>query len=415
MKILPLKHIEETDSQLHHMVLGSDARILKKIKRTLFIILGLAVVHVFAMIGFESLTPWQAIWLTLTTITTVGYGDLSAKTMAGQASTIILIFMAAITLVTFVVRDYVDYRIARNERIRSGLWDWNMENHILIINAPKYNADQFFQRLITQIREDDDYKEVGILLLNSEFVDGLSAQLKDLGVRHILGNGNNDDDLARAEATKARHIFVLARDEYHADSDSISFDIVHRLEALGLAHITLVECVVDANRKRMFELDIKSILRPIRSYPEILVRAMDAPGSEVVIEDMFTRKDDHPERYSIWLEGESWADVVGAMLRAGVGTPMAFINKDGDITVHPRGDVRVYAQSLIILVKSEHVPTQADVTNAFQNAFQRFAVETDDETVATTEAQEAAIASSEEVEPTKTDLNTTEEPNQNKD
>jgi voltage-gated potassium channel len=250
-----------------------------------------------------------------------------------------------------------------------------MKDHILIINAPKYNADQFFQRLVTQIREDEENKDIDILLLNTEFGDGLSAQLKDLGVRHILGNGNNDDDLARAEAKLAKHIFVLARDEYHADSDSISFDIVHRLANLRLAHLTLVECVIDANRGRMLDLDVSSILRPIRSYPEILVRAMDAPGSEVVIEDMFTRKDDHPERYSIWLEGESWADVVTAMLKAGVGTPMAFINKDGDITVHPRGDVRVYAQSLIILVKSDQVPTQEDVTEAFQKAFQKFVLD----------------------------------------
>ena len=373
MKILPLRDSKEP--AINQALIGSDARILSKIKRTIFMIFSLMVLHVLAMMSLESLSPWQAIWLTLTTITTVGYGDLSAKTMLGQAATITLIFMSAITLVTFLIRDYVDYRIARNERIRSGLWDWNMKEHILIINAPKYNADQFFQRLVTQIREDEANKEIDILLLNTEFSGGLSAQLKDLGVRHILGNGNNDTDLERAEAKMAKHIFVLARDEYHADSDSISFDIVHRLAELRLAHLTLVECVVDANRPRMVDLDVKSILRPIRSYPEILVRAMDAPGSEVVIEDMFTRKDDHPERYSIWLEGENWADVVTAMLKAGIGTPMAFINKDGDITVHPRGDVRVYAQSLIVLVKSDQVPTQADVTEAFQNAFQKFVVE----------------------------------------
>ncbi len=351
--------------------MGSDARILRKIKRTVAIVISLILLHIIAMIKFESLSLWQSVWLTLTTITTVGYGDLSAQTMAGQASTMVLIFLAAITLVTFLVRDYVDYRIARNERIRSGLWDWNMENHILIINAPKYNADQFFLRLVTQIREDDDYTDVNILLLNTLYSNGLPAQLKDQGVRHVLGSGNNDYDLIRAEATRAKHVLVLAQDEYHADSDSISFDIAYRLAELHLGHITLVECVDDNNRKRMFDLEMKSILRPIRSYPEILVRAMDAPGSEVVIEDMFTRKDDHPERYSIWLEGELWADVVAAMLKAGVGTPMAYISKDGDITVHPRGDVRVHAQSLIILVKSDSVPTQEDVTHAFQNAFQK--------------------------------------------
>ena len=126
MKILPFKNTNEP--QVNHALVGSDARILKKIKRTILTVLSLMVLHVLAMMGFESLSLWQSVWLTLTTITTVGYGDLSAKSMAGQASTIILIFMAAITLVTFLVRDYVDYRIARNERIRSGLWDSNMDN-----------------------------------------------------------------------------------------------------------------------------------------------------------------------------------------------------------------------------------------------------------------------------------------------
>jgi len=369
MKFQPFKKPPQHDAHYHSI--GSDARILRKIKRMAAIVLLMVVLHIVAMMGFESLTLWQSIWLTLTTITTVGYGDLSAQTVAGQISTMVLIFMAAITLVTFLIRDYVDYRIARNERIRSGLWDWHMENHILIINAPKYNADQFFQRLVLQIREDEDYTEVGILLLNNLYSDGLPPQLKDLGVRHVLGSGNNDQDLIRAEAKRSKHILVLAQDEYHADSDSISFDIAHRLAAMHLNHITLVECVEDANRQRMFDLEIKSILRPIRSYPEILVRAMDAPGSEVVIEDMFTRKDDHPERYSMWLEGELWADVVSAMLRAGVGTPMAYMDKEGHITVHPRGDARVFAQSVIILVKSDDVPSAEMVHDAFQHAFQQ--------------------------------------------
>lgn len=377
MKLPILKKTPSTE--VHYDLIGSDARILRKIKRTIMIVVALVILHILAMMGFESLTLWQSIWLTLTTITTVGYGDLSAQTIPGQVSTMVLIFMAAITLVTFLIRDYVDYRIARNERIRSGLWDWNMENHILIINAPKYNADQFFNRLVTQIREDEDYTDVSILLLNTLYSDGLPAQLKDLGVRHVLGNGNNDHDLMRAEAKRAKHILVLAQDEYHADSDSISFDIAYRLSELHLGHITLVECVEDANRKRMFELEVKSILRPIRSYPEILVRAMDAPGSEVVIEDMFTRKDDHPERYSMWLEGELWADVVSAMLRAGVGTPMAYMDKEGHITVHPRGDARVYAQSVIILVKSDDVPTDEQVQDAFQHAFQQSILDVDEE------------------------------------
>ncbi len=353
----------------------SDAQIRRQLKRLAATLLLLVLVHSAFMVVLEDFTPWQALWLTLTTLTTVGYGDISPQTPAGQLTTILLMYLSAITILTFIISDYVDYRLARNERIRNGYWEWHMENHILIINSPKYNAERFFVRLVNQIREDSDYESTEILLLNSEFLQGLPTSLKDLNVKHVTGNGNSDEDLLRAYAPKARHIFVLARDEYNADSDSINFDIAHRLQALRLAHITLVECVEDHNRARISNIGIKSLLRPIRSYPEILVRAMDAPGSEVVIEDMFTRRDDHPERYSIWLEGERWADVVTAMIQAGVGTPMAFINKEGDVHVHPNGDERITAQSLIILVKSEAVPKQKDVDAAYQTFFNAASVE----------------------------------------
>lgn len=349
----------------------SSSQITRPLIKTLLILTGLVAGHIVAMTILEGLSLWDSVWLTLTTLTTVGYGDLSAKTPLGQLATISLMYIAAITLVTFLIRDYVDFRMARFDLIRTGNWNWKMENHILIINAPKYNGEQFFNRLVSQIRMDDDYKNTPILLLNTEFTQGLPAQLKNLNVKHITGSGNNETDIEKAYAHKAKHILVLARDEYHADSDSISFDIADRLSRHQLGHITLVECVDDGNRPRIEELGIKSLLRPIRSYPEMLVRAMDAPGSEVVIEDMFTRHNDHPERYSIWLEGERWADVVNAMVQSGVGTPMAFMNKEGDITVHPNGDTHVVAQSLIILVKSERVPTQTDVDNAFMNHFQK--------------------------------------------
>lgn len=352
----------------------NDLQIRRQLRKLGLSLLLLVAVHTAAMVWLEGLTVWQGIWLTFTTLSTVGYGDLSAQTQAGQLATIVLMYLSAITLLTFVVSDYIDYRIARNQRIRSGYWEWDLENHILIINSPKYNAARFFHRLVLQIREDEDYKNVEVLLLNTDFSEGLPPILQDLKVKHITGSGNNVTDLKRANAETAKHILVLARDEYHADSDSINFDTAHRLKSLNLTHRVLVECVEDDNRPRIVELGVKSILRPIRSYPELLVRAMDAPGSEVVIEDMFTRSDDHPERYSIWLEGERWADVVNAMVQCEVGTPMAYISKNGDIHVHPKGSETVHAQSLIILVKSDDVPTQQDVDSAFNQFFNKAAL-----------------------------------------
>lgn len=357
--------------RVRHAVYQTDKTIKRAVKRTAFIMLGLIALHASLMVYLEDMSLWQGIWLTLTTLTTVGFGDISPVTPLGQAATIGLMYFCGITLMTFLISDYVDFRIARREKIRTGHWNWNMEEHILIINSPKYNRENYFIRLITQIRENADYVETPVQLLNTDFPDGLPDCIRALGAVHVHGTPSNPVDLKRAGADRAKHIVVLARNEYDSDSDSFTFDVAHRLNELHVCHKAIIECVIDENRPRIKELGVKSVLRPIRSYPEIVVRSMDAPGSEVIIEDMFTRANDHPHRYPVWLEGEPWADVVNALIQANLGTALGYVTKEGEVVAHPRGDEHIHAQSLIVLVKTEFKPEEKEVTQALEDYFQK--------------------------------------------
>ncbi|MCY0966102.1 potassium channel family protein [Parathalassolituus penaei] len=356
--------------RVRHAVYQTEASIIRSMQRSALLLLSLVAAHVVAMVSLEGLDWWSALWLTMTTVSTVGYGDLSAATPAGQLATILLMFMGGISLMTLLISDYVDFRMARNERIRTGFWDWNMADHILIINSPRHNRDAYFERLISQIRESgDEYRETPIMLLNEEFGEGLPESLRRLGVVHCTGSASRTDDLQRAGVDRARHIIVLSRDEYSADSDSYSFDICYRLFERHLGPKVIAECVDDDNRPRLRNMHVKSILRPIRSYPEMLVRAMVAPGVELIIEDMFTHANDHAVRYPIWLEGERWADVVNAIVQKNLGTPLAYVSKDGKVFTHPDGDDRVHAQSLIVLVHTERTPTIRDIQRAVEVHF----------------------------------------------
>lgn len=357
--------------RVRHAVYQTESNIKRAVWRAAGVMIGLVILHSSAMVFLEGMTFWQGIWLTLTTITTVGYGDLSPKTVAGQAATIGLMYICGITLMTFLISDYVDFRIARREKIRTGHWNWNMEEHILIINSPKFNRESYFIRLIIQIRENSEYANTPVQLLNTDFSDGLPDSLRELGAVHVNGTPSNPADLKRAGAERAKHIVVLARNEYASDSDSFTFDVAHRLNELHVCHKTIIECVIDDNRPRMKELGVKSVLRPIRSYPEIIVRSMDAPGSEVIIEDMFTRANDHPHRFPVWLEGEPWADVVNALIQANLGTALGYVTKEGNVIAHPRGDEHVHAQSLIVLVKTEFLPADKQVIQALEDYFQK--------------------------------------------
>ena len=324
--------------------------------------------HAAAMVYFEDIRISDAIWLSVTTITTVGYGDFSASTFMGRVSTVVLLYFGGIFLLAQLASDYVDYRIARRERINQGKWDWNMHDHILILNSPVYNAEIYFRRIVGQIRELREYEQTPIQILTTSFAEGLPTSLQEMGVRHYRGSPNHFDDLKHANVTSARHILVLAQNEYDRSVDSITFDIVHRLSELGVVERTYVECVDDDNRERLYNLGAKVVLRPIRSYPEIVVRAMVAPGSEAIIEDFFTHDGDHPQRYAVDLEGVAWHQIITALARADFGTAMGYIDPGhGHAVPNPPASTKVTTDALIVLVRETAEPSAEEIRACLQN------------------------------------------------
>lgn len=154
----------------------------------------LLIAHSIAMVSFEGMSLADALWLSITTITTVGYGDYSASTFLGRASTVVLLYIGGISLLAALASDYVDYRIARRERVGNGKWDWNMHDHILILNSPVYNAEIYFRRIVSQIREVAEYRRTPIQILTDSFSEGLPIVLQEMGVHHYRGSPNHFDD-----------------------------------------------------------------------------------------------------------------------------------------------------------------------------------------------------------------------------
>ncbi|TVP52926.1 MAG: potassium channel protein [Halomonadaceae bacterium] len=338
----------------------------RRIRKLFLLLLSLLTVHGLLMMALEGLSPLDAYWLTFTTLLTVGYGDLAPATAGGRLVTVGLMYTAAISTVTLIISDYIEYRFYRRERILKGLWRLNVKDHILIINAPRHAAPQYFQRLIKQLRYDSSYQQTPVALLCNRYPDGMPPEMQDIGLHLIHGSGNQVKSLERAQVSRARHIVVLANDEGDSDSDSLTFDILHRLEERKLSRRAVVECVSDENRRRLEALKPMSVIRPVRTYPEIMVRALQAPGSEKVLEDLFNYEHDHPHRFNLEVGELTWAHVVSALISANLGTAMAYIDVDHQVVCHPPADTLIKATGLILLVKSDRNPSTAEVAQALE-------------------------------------------------
>lgn len=345
----------------------TPGRLMRRRMKKLFLLLvSVLTIHGLMMVMLEGLGLLDAYWLTFTTLLTVGYGDLAPATPGGRLVTVGLLYITAILTVTLIISDYIEYRFYRRERILTGRWRLNVKEHILIINAPRHAAPQYFMRLVKQLRLDRSYEQTPIVLLCNRYPEGMPPEMQDIGLHLIHGSGNQVKSLERAQVSRARHIVVLANDEGDSDSDSLTFDILHRLEERKLSRRAVVECVSDENRQRLEALKPMSVIRPVRTYPEIMVRALQAPGSEKVLEDLFNYEQDHPHRFNLEVKDLTWAHIVSALISANLGTAMAYIDTDHQVVCHPPADTLIKATGLILLVKSDRDPSTTEVADALE-------------------------------------------------
>ncbi|TXM94080.1 potassium channel family protein [Methylobacterium sp. WL116] len=336
----------------------------------LLILIGL---HAAAMVAFEGLDLGEAVWLTFTTITTTGYGDLSAKTLAGRASTIVLIYLSGIFLLTQAGGAFFEFRILRRERKRRGEWRWDMRDHIVFVNAPADEPGDYLRRLLNQLhRSHANFANVSSLILTEAFPDGLPPDLED-DPRIVQLKGRFDDPAAleAAGVDHAQVLVILAEQEGDRLSDSRTFDIIHRLRERGITARIVAECVDDLNRDRLKRAGASAIVRPLRGYPEMIVRAIVAPGTEWIVERLFSSEGDECLRFDVTLQGMAWSDVVSTVLEANYGTPVGYADAQGQPHSNPPPHAVVTAEALFVLVDETQRPTNAALRNLLDTRLAR--------------------------------------------
>ena len=110
-------------------------------------------------------------------------------------------------------------------------------------------------------------------------------------------------------------------------------------------------------RRRLVLAGASTSLRPIRAYPELIVRAIVSPGVETMMENLFTHHGDHSQRYDLPVDGLRWADLVAGLIQADLGTALAYADDAGEVVCNPPSDTRVHGTGLIVMVRANQEPT----------------------------------------------------------
>ncbi|MBQ0718983.1 MAG: hypothetical protein KBT88_11475 [Gammaproteobacteria bacterium] len=335
-----------------------------KLGRLLVLLIALILIHSLAMVYFENLAWADALWLSVTTVTTVGYGDMSPVTWQGRLATALCLYLFAISLLAQLAALFFEVRLKTREDKLKGNWIWDdMKNHLLIINTPDENTDTYLERLVGQIRATPKFEHLPLQILTQKYPNGLPHELTQHGIVHYHGAAQSTASLEAANLGEAKYIVILARDAGDSLSDSLSFDILSRIEELGSTAMIAVECIVDENRQRLIKAGADVVLRPIRAYPELLVRALANPGTEAVLENLFTHDESHLQRIDIHLQDIPWKDIITVFLNNDFGIPMAYIDASG-VHSNPLASSLCSGSAIIAMIRAGQTVSPDDIRRA---------------------------------------------------
>ncbi len=322
------------------------------------LILVLGTLHVLAMAVYEDMPAFDGLWLTLTTLFTVGYGDLAAKTFAGRWATILLLYLGGIFTLANLASQWFEWRADAKDRKWRGQWRWRMKDHLLILNAPASHPAAYFERLLQQLRQTERFAECPVLIITRAFDQGLPEPLARLGAAHVAAWGLDFYALRDAAPGEARAIVVIAKSETDPTSDSITLDAVTRIRALGARGHLVVECLDERNRERMVKAGASAVVRPTRVYPEIMARALAHPGSEKVLEEILDAGGAECMRLDVGWDGP-WKELAGRLIDAGVGTALAYESPEGAVQVNPQAGDKIRARAVFALISGDPSGAQA--------------------------------------------------------
>jgi voltage-gated potassium channel len=189
-----------------------------------------------------------------------------------------------------------------------------------------------------------------IQLLSRKYPSGLPPELSEQGILLRSGSAEDGQIIHKINLDKAKYIVLLARDCQNSTSDSVTFDILHQVLEINTQANIIVEAVLDENRHRFLKMGATAVIRPIRAYPEIVVRALTNPGTERVLEDLFHAHGDSIQRVECRFNNVAWSEILKRCIVEKLGTPLAYFNGK-QLEVQPDFDKCCSGDALAILTK----------------------------------------------------------------
>ena len=233
------------------------ARIFRRLRRRKELGFGIVMLAVLISIIGNALSFWvfdgrsdgltfgDALWYSMISITTIGYGDYSATSLGARVGTVVFIVGLGLAAFTVFLGMVVDWGTELALRGRYGMGTAMAKDHVILVNFPSAFR---VRRLIEELQSD-------VLATGREVVvvaDSIERLPFDLpNVLFVHGSPLEDETYHRAGIERATMAIVLATADDNATADAITSSAVSVIDSLHPELQIVAECL-DERHERLF-------------------------------------------------------------------------------------------------------------------------------------------------------------------
>jgi len=286
----------------------------------------------------EDMSFFEALYMVIITITTVGYGDVHPSTMLGRAITLVLVpagLFLVFGLGFSLVQEQLNDLILRGGGGRMAKKIANLQGHYIVCGYGRLGRScvDMLQRLGCT---------VVVVERNREAV----RDLADSETHYVVGDALEEETLRRAGIERAKSVVATFSND--------TFNVYLTLEARGVR--TDIEVVSAAGSReashRLYLAGASRVISPQILGAELLAKSAVNPSVFQLMSDMISSSTPGENISQFPISGSS--PLVGKQLidlkDMGIGVRIMLVHQGGEMHLSPSGQFRIAEGSVLVAV-----------------------------------------------------------------
>lgn len=284
----------------------------------------------FGAAGSHISNYFDALWMTVVTMSTVGFGDVVPVTAAGKVVAVVAMVAGVLTIagVTATLASFLLEKVIRSLNVRR---IEKMQDHIIILGWNE-NALRVIQVLQTECTDDN----IQIIVLAD-----LAERPSDLKheIEFVKGDPSKIENLEKIYAPKAKTAVVLADFETNpraTDSRTILTTFAVKKVSKGRCRV-VAEVLMSEDLEYLKQAGVDEVVVRSDVSADLLTRAVSTPGVATLIEQLISLDQpgsigriDVPKKYI----GKEFSDFFTDVYHETTVIPIA-IQRDGKTILNP--------------------------------------------------------------------------------